>query len=234
MNEKTSATDFFTEDSNRFSGFYESKASFRDRLQLFVGAVKKNGSVGGSVLDFGCGPGVIANALAGEGFQVLGLDGAEGMISVAKERFGLRPNLSFKHCDASSFGGAQQTFDGVVCSSVLEYLATDLRVMGDLARVTKVGGYIVLSVPPRWSLVAIAEGMLRFWRRLFSGEHGSHLGFSLRRYSRRQIRAELGRVGFEVTEITGFEFPFMGDFGVRVSRLPFMSALQLVVARRRE
>ena len=77
------------------------------------------------ILDYGCGTGDIAAALAARGYRVEGRDMSPKMIEQARAihagsgvRFAI---IESARADADAMPG-DQAFDAIVCSSVLEYL----------------------------------------------------------------------------------------------------------------
>src|SRR5271169_5440722 len=97
----TAATAFFSGAAEPFASNYQKNPCFRDRLQLFLRAVQQSTPAGAKVLDFGCGPGVIALALAQLGYDVMGMDGATGMVETARTRAKTLnvKNARFNHVD---------------------------------------------------------------------------------------------------------------------------------------
>jgi len=53
-----------------------------------------------TVVDLGCGNGVITNSLAEKGFSVIGIDGSKEMIEIARNRY---PDIKFIYSDATDF-----------------------------------------------------------------------------------------------------------------------------------
>jgi SAM-dependent methyltransferase len=113
------------------------------------------------ILDFGCGTGEMAAAIVGMGYQVAACDIAERMIEVARSAHSgsgvewvcLNPEwkvLPFADC----------SFDGVVASSVFEYLVDVRHVAAELSRVLRPGGILLLTVPNPFSYVRKLEGLL--------------------------------------------------------------------------
>ena len=78
------STDFFGDHAARWLRLYDSKPSFKDRLELFSASLSEALPSYGRILDFGCGPGVMALALAEQGYDVLGVDGADSTIETPK------------------------------------------------------------------------------------------------------------------------------------------------------
>jgi ubiquinone/menaquinone biosynthesis C-methylase UbiE len=118
------------------------------RVEQFAERVGAMCPAGGKILDLGCGTGEIAAALGRRGYAVSACDFAEEMVEVARrshpgsgvEWVGLEPDW-----EALPFAAGR--FDGVVASSVFEYLVDVPRVAGELARVLRPGGSLLLSVP---------------------------------------------------------------------------------------
>src|SRR5262245_20032740 len=80
-------------------GLYESKHSFvwkaaQDMLALL--APRK----GERILDLGCGPGQLTNAIAETGAEVVGIDNSPAMIEQARRNY---PSLRFEIGDGASF-----------------------------------------------------------------------------------------------------------------------------------
>lgn len=229
-----SATTFFTEDTERFAANYARKPSFNDRLSLFQAAVQRSAPAPAKVLDFGCGPGVIALAVSRLGYDVLGTDGSAGMVGRANAvaaAAGLG-RLRFELVDATSTHFPDQSFDVIICSSVLEYLPQDMAVLGRLVDSLKMGGSLLVSVPNAWSLIGIAERSLRWLRRFRRVGMGRHFDYSLRHYSCARFAAGLSALGLDVQRRTSFEFPWWGHAGVRLSRHRMLGAMVLFEARR--
>ena len=92
-------------------------ASFLDRLWSADGAGVH------SVLDLCCGTGLLAGELAARGYRVVGVDAAEAMLALARERLGPEVELRLTTLPeltvAGDFDAAVCTFDG------LNYLAPD-------------------------------------------------------------------------------------------------------------
>ena len=111
------------------------------------------------ILDAGCGTGEGASRLA-ELFpraQVLGVDIVDPHLELARRRYAsLAPRLTFEHQSIFELNAADRTFDLTVCRHVLHSIPHADRVIAELARVTRRGGYLHL-IPEDY-------GMLHFER----------------------------------------------------------------------
>jgi len=111
------------------------------------------------ILDAGCGTGEIASRLA-ELFpqaNVLGVDIIDHHLGLARSRCAaLAPRLAFEHQSVFELQARDGTFDLTVCRHVLHAIPHADRVIAELARVTRPGGYLHL-IPEDY-------GMLHFQR----------------------------------------------------------------------
>ena len=113
---------------------------------------------GDRVLDMGCGAGRHAFALYRRGAHVTALDMDAAELKDVAAMFGAMA-AEGEVPDGATAGAvrgtayglpfADDTFDRVVCSEVLEHLHEDSRAMRELTRVLKPGGLMAVTVP-RW------------------------------------------------------------------------------------
>ncbi len=98
----------------------------------------------GHILDVGCGNGGVSFLLAElrPDLHITGIDFETNPVADAAafaERNGLT-QLYFEQGDAHHLRFAEETFDGVVCQTVLTHVRDAPTVIGEMARVLKVGG----------------------------------------------------------------------------------------------
>jgi SAM-dependent methyltransferase len=101
---------------------------------------------GARVLDVASGPGYVAAAAADRGASVVGVDIAEGMISLARR---LHPQLDFRVGNAEALPFPDGSFDAVVANFVLLHIGRPERAAAEFARVLDAGGRLALTV---WDL----------------------------------------------------------------------------------
>jgi 2-polyprenyl-6-hydroxyphenyl methylase/3-demethylubiquinone-9 3-methyltransferase len=88
-------------------------------------------------------------------------------------------------------------FDGVLCSSVLEYLDDPVACCRELHRVLKPGGLLLFSVPNQCSLIRKAEKtILHVSQRLLSSPMPHYLVFSKNEYSLQHLNQLVSECGF--------------------------------------
>jgi 2-polyprenyl-3-methyl-5-hydroxy-6-metoxy-1,4-benzoquinol methylase len=102
------------------------------------------------VLDYGCGSGDIAAALAARGYQVEGRDASANMIEQARSLHA-GSGVRFTAIDPAAMSAdaqhGDQAFDVIVCSSVLEYLHDLPAGLRFLAGALRPGGWLLATVP---------------------------------------------------------------------------------------
>jgi SAM-dependent methyltransferase len=111
----------------------------RPAVRALLGAVR-----GLDALDAGCAAGEHAAWLADHGARVVALDASETMVRLARERLG--PRARVLRADlARPLALADASFDVVLSSLTLHYLEDWAPPLGELARVLRPGGRLVLS-----------------------------------------------------------------------------------------
>ena len=115
------------------------------RINRLVAAAHLAG--GERVLDIATGPGYIAEAFAGAAREVIGIDLTEAMLSIATERTRQRgiSNVSFRTGDAQNIPFGNGEFDVVVCRLALHHVTHPLQVVHEMARVTRLGGRVLIE-----------------------------------------------------------------------------------------
>ena len=113
------------------------------------------GGGSGRIIDLGTGPGdnpiLIAKQRADA--EILGIDAAQTMLDVAQRKVataGLEQRIRFEQADVKALPYPDASFDGVVCSEVLEHIHDYRGVLAEIHRVLKPGGRFVASVPRAW------------------------------------------------------------------------------------
>ncbi len=110
----------------------------------------------GSVLDVGCGNGIISLNLGKEGYAVDGIDMSEKSIENAKKKNPFA-NVSFSVMDAETMRASGKRYDAIVCSEVLEHLHQPSNLLRELFHILQDKGILLVTVPngkgPRESLV---------------------------------------------------------------------------------
>lgn len=107
-------------------------------------------TIGGRVLDAGCGGGGMPLSLAEEAREVVGIDPCnrfgDAAVRLARERG--RRNLHFALADGMALPFAAGTFDLVLSHAVIEHVADAPLYLRECARVLAPGGRVYLSTAP--------------------------------------------------------------------------------------
>ena len=156
---------------------------------------------GDMFLDAGAGFGRHAFEAARNGATVFALDYAQDEVATTRAMFGAM--IEEKEIPSSGYGGvlqgdatrlpfADNTFDRVVTSEVLEHIQNDVAAIAELHRVLKPGGTLGVTVPTWWP-----EKIN--W--MLSDEYHApkSVGGHVRIYSATELKAKLRSAGLEVT-----------------------------------
>ncbi|MGH6619897.1 MAG: bifunctional 2-polyprenyl-6-hydroxyphenol methylase/3-demethylubiquinol 3-O-methyltransferase UbiG [Alphaproteobacteria bacterium] len=162
-----------------------------------------------TVLDVGCGGGLLCEPMARLGAAVTGIDAGEGNVEIARthaEAMGL--SIDYRFAAAADLAAAGRSFDIVLNMEVIEHVADQDAFLGDCARLVRPGGLMFLATlnrTPKAYLLAIvgAEYVLRWLPR------GTH---AWRRFVRpSEMAASLRRAGMTMTELAGVAYDPLKD-----------------------
>lgn len=134
---------------------------------------------GESVLDIGCGAGVLLSQLAAHGKRVVGMEPNAEIIKLAAR---LHPELEIHHGLGGDIERLDRQFETVTIIDVLEHIEDDRRQLNQIYNVLQPGGQLVVLVPAFQFL---------YGRRDASNGH-------FRRYSRSELVEKLNTAGFLV------------------------------------
>ena len=181
-----------------WTGRYAS-GGMRRRAEFFRASVLPRLQVGGDWLDVGCGSGVFTRMLAEAGARALGLDGSPAMVEAARSA---GQGARFEVARVEDVGALDQSFDGAICLSVIEYLADPRAALTTIAGRLKPGGRLAISAPNRASTLRAAQ---RVARRFGAGRGLAYLDSSRHLWTKTEL-AQLARAaGLEVETILGFD-----------------------------
>lgn len=123
---------------------------------------------GKTVLDVGCGGGILAESMAARGARVTGIDAGEAPLSVARlHQLESGVEVEYERTTAEALADARpESFDVVTCMEMLEHVPEPASVIAACARLVKPGGHAFFSTinrNPKSYLFAIvgAEYVLR-------------------------------------------------------------------------
>lgn len=132
----------------------ESWLGYKARSFELLGLVE-----GDQVLDVGCGTGGDVRDIAGRfpGVSVLGIDASEEKIREARaQSLGLPRPVDFRVGDAYALAFDDETFDACRADRVFHHLVDPRRALGEIVRVTRSGGRVVVSDTDYDSLIVEA------------------------------------------------------------------------------
>lgn len=118
---------------------------------------------GKRTLDVGCGAGLVCEPLARLGAEAMGLDAAPDSIAAARDH-AANQGLDIHYRQGRLEDLAEAPFDLVTCLEVIEHVADPDAFVGDLARLLKPGGLMILSTPnrtarSRLAMITLGEGL---------------------------------------------------------------------------
>ncbi len=103
---------------------------------------------GSQMLEVGCGAGFLSTALAQRGFRLHAIDSVEDMVELASQHAmaaRLTHLLSLSLGDVHYLAFEDNTFDLVVTLGVIPWVERPDLALQEIARVTKPGGYVLLT-----------------------------------------------------------------------------------------
>lgn len=133
-----------------FSPFF---SALTGRKKKYIQFLKEAGSTGNeNILDFGCGPGMLAHHLLprlSEKAHYTGLDLSEALLSIAVKRHGAKPRVLFELGDITEISLKHEPFDLILVHRVLHDIPArhQAGVAEALSEKLKKGGRIVLKEP---------------------------------------------------------------------------------------
>jgi ubiquinone/menaquinone biosynthesis C-methylase UbiE len=233
---KKTVSDFFTGASTVWEEHYTGSAAdyrvhfFAQRRERVLAAL--GDPEGRKILDLGCASGDLTFALAMAGATVVGADLTRGMVHRAELRRRNAPEpfqpaaarASFMVADAEALPFADGSFHAATCIGVMEYVPDDRLGVGELYRVLKPGGRLVITAPhqnaPAHRLELALFGLAGFFKR--RPPQAFH-----RNYAVGRLRKLLADAGFAVR---GCRFVSYLPYNVAI-RLPQAASLDRMLRR---
>ncbi len=158
--------------------------AWKDSLQASVFYL--HAQPGGCLLEVGCGSGAALQSMQQQGWRVTGLDFDDGAVNNARSK-----GLDVYHGQLSAQGFADESFDAVVMSNVIEHVPAPAELLSECRRILKKGGVLVALTPNARSYLHKHYG--RNWRGLETPRH-------LQIFTRRSLATIAGRAGYSYAE----------------------------------
>jgi len=110
--------------------------------------IKQHTEIDGmTVVDIGCGGGILTESLATEGAQASGIDLAEEVLTVAKlHALETETKIDYQCVSAEDFANENaESFDFVTCMEMLEHVPDPQSIIQAAAKLCKPSGYVFFS-----------------------------------------------------------------------------------------
>jgi len=166
-----------------------------------------------SLLDIGCGGGLVSEPMARLGFAVSGVDAAAENIAVAGSHAAAQGlAIDYRHDTAEALVAEGAQFDVVLALEVVEHVAEPAAFLASIGQLVRPGGAVVLSTLNRTAKayalgIVGAEYLLRWVPR------GTHSSAKFVKPS--ELAAGARRAGLEVRELAGMQYdPFRDSWSL--------------------
>jgi 2-polyprenyl-6-hydroxyphenyl methylase/3-demethylubiquinone-9 3-methyltransferase len=162
-----------------------------------------------TILDVGCGGGVLSEPLARLGATVTGLDPAPTNISVARlhaERAGV--SVDYRNQTVEAVVASGETFDMVLAMEVVEHVADVQAFVSACTRAVKPGGFLAMATLNRtlrsFATAIVAAEYVLGW--LPKGTHEWE-----KFVTPEELTAAIGKAGFAVQDLRGVAYNPLRD-----------------------
>ncbi len=99
---------------------------------------------GDRVLECACGTGLLSGVIAARCESLIATDFSEKMLKRARKKYGKLPNVKFEQGNILQLNYPDESFDAVVAANVIHLLDEPLKALGELERVCRPGGRIII------------------------------------------------------------------------------------------
>lgn len=186
-------------------------AYIRDQLCRTFGRDKNaaGGLKGLTVLDIGCGGGLVAEPLTRLGAKVTGIDPAPENIAAAKAHAqGARLEIDYRAVTAEELAASGASFDAVLLLEVVEHVPEVPAFLTEVASLVKPGGIVILSTLNRtlkaYALAIVGAELILRWLPL--GTHNWD-----RFVTPEELRRALKGAGLKLWDVTGMVYNPLAD-----------------------
>jgi ubiquinone/menaquinone biosynthesis C-methylase UbiE len=180
----------------------------RRRLELFCAILDRSLTAGQYWLDLGCGSGALTKELIKRGANVVAVDASPAMLAAATESVDatMTSMVQFRQGDAQDLSWAEAgAFDGVLCSSVIEYVDDEDEVLRQIGRVLSHDGLLIASIPPRGSAVRMIQKCLRRFMKPLGVNRYGYLDVSRFEIDPRAAPTWFAKAGMRVERVSPFD-----------------------------
>lgn len=153
------------------------------------------------ILDIGCGDGHLLKLIK-EG-DLYGIDLDKNMVKQARKN----TEATIIQSDCTNIPLPSQAFDTIICSEVLEHVEQPEEAIGEMRRLIKTRGKIIINVPNE-RIVLAAKWALKKIKMPIKGIHPGMTPAHLRIYTTKTIKKQVEEWGLTITKTT-YDYPFM-------------------------
>lgn len=176
---------------------------------------------GGRLLEVGCGSGLGLQSMQEKGWSVTGVDFDLGAVDAARGK-----GLDVRHGQLSALAFADESFDAVVMSHVIEHVPSPIELLRECRRVLKDNGVVIALTPN-----AKSRGHRRYARHWRGLEPPRHLQI----FTEESLAGVARRAGFNVvktfTSMNGFVYQDLASADLAERGAHIMNARVAMVRR---
>lgn len=191
---------FYERFSDRFDSAMNRYEVGKRLALVFDTALEKVDLSGKRFLDAGCGTGLFSEAAKARGAEVTAMDVGPNLLARVQEKCRCQTAVG----DVLALPFPDASFDIVLCTEVIEHTPDAATAIGELARVLRPGGTLVLTTPNRvWHPLIRLANVLKI--RPYEGlENWARWG---------ELRSWIAANGLEIVDQRGFNaLPFIHPF----------------------